>query len=645
MSESRSQFGIQHNACKRDVRDKEIRRSSVASRPMSSRPSIPPYPQEEEAEKSQSGLHPSRIVRQKAETRNNLPMTKSEIEQSEQSDRDTQCPSKHHTEMLGCVSPSMIASDRENIIAGSNCIVASKVAGSKSIYKPPMKSAFAEGRKGVAKYEVGTASPDEGQSPSYVVLLVGATGAGKSTLINGIANYVLGVRWEDSFRYKVITEEQDVDQAHSQTQRVASYTIHAVHPSRFTTTIIDTPGFGEVEETNRRILIDLKQFLSVSGIDSINAVGFVTEASSARLASTQKYIFHSILSIFGKDIANSILLMATFADRKTPPVLGALQEVGATFRKCFRFNNSALYPEEDDEDDDGLDSEDAEQTNFDEMFWGLTMNGFKEFFEELFHMNSRQLNLNEREQLTLRLQGLKLQGLWTVAKIEELKEEEKIVNQHKADINAKQQFNYTVDAAKPRPVERNVESTNCTKCWFTCHENCSCPLPEDEEEVNCVSLQKHNCTVCPGKCNSRFHTRSAVKYELCIVKDERSSETLMRQYGMTPDKCDNETLVAKIREMIAARYCEMFRYIRDVQQTTARLNELSLRPNTTISSHKCIEMLIKMEEIHKEWKFNQRVKCLQFIQSEAEPFLDITVTEEEFCEKMHQRAQELSMHD
>ena len=32
MSESRSQFGIQHNACKRDVRDKEIRRSSVASR-------------------------------------------------------------------------------------------------------------------------------------------------------------------------------------------------------------------------------------------------------------------------------------------------------------------------------------------------------------------------------------------------------------------------------------------------------------------------------------------------------------------------------------------------------------------------------------------------------------------------------------
>ena len=567
-----------------------------------------------------------------------MPVTK-----TEQSAVQSTC--EHHTEKLGCASPSIIAIDCAKPLPGSECIVVSKVAGSKSIYKPPMKSAFAEGRKGVGKCEVGKASKDESESPSYVVLLVGATGTGKSTLINGIANYVLGVRWEDSFRYKVIAEEQDVDQAHSQTQRVASYTIHAVHPSRFTVTVIDTPGFGEVEETNRHILNDLKQFLSVSGILSINAVGFVTQASSARLTPTQKYIFHSILSIFGKDIASSILLMATFADRKTPPVVGALQEAGATFRKCFRFNNSALYPEEDDEDDDSLDSEDAEQTNFDEIFWGLTMNSFKEFLEELFHMDSRQLNLNEREQLKLRLQGLKLQGLWTVAKIEELKEEEKIVNQHIADINANQEFNYTVDAAKPRPVEHNVESTNCTKCWFTCHENCSCPLSADEEEVNCVSVQKRICTVCPGECNFSYHTRSAVKYEFCIVKDKRSSETLMKQYSMTPDEYNTDTLVAKLRNTVAAQYSEMFRYIRDVQQTTARLNELSLRPNTTISSRDCIEMLIHMEETRKEWKFNQRVKRLQFIQREAELLFDSRVTEEEFCKRMHKGAQELSMHD
>ena len=296
-------------------------------------------------------------------------------------------PSEFQSDELAKPNPSSKLIDRDKPLPGSKCIAASKATGSKSIYKPPMKSAFAEGRKDVATYEVGTASPDEGESTSYVVLLVGATGAGKSTLINGIANYVLGVRWEDSYRYKVIAEEPDVDQAHSQTQRVASYTLHAVHPSRFRVTVIDTPGFGEVEETNKRILPELKQFLSVSGIDSINAVGFVTEASSARLTPTQKYIFHSISNIFGKDIASSILLMATFADAKTPPVVGALQEAGATFRKCFRFNNSALYPEEDDKDNDSLDSEDAEQANFDEMFWDWSMNSFTDFFEELVKMN------------------------------------------------------------------------------------------------------------------------------------------------------------------------------------------------------------------------------------------------------------------
>ena len=83
--------------------------------------------------------------------------------------------------------------------------------------------------------------------PHKIFMLVGATGVGKTTLINGMANYILGVQWDDDFRFKLIDEPNSQDQTKSQTSCITAYTFYKEKGSLlpYTLTVIDTPGFGD----------------------------------------------------------------------------------------------------------------------------------------------------------------------------------------------------------------------------------------------------------------------------------------------------------------------------------------------------------------------------------------------------------------
>lgn len=48
------------------------------------------------------------------------------------------------------------------------------------------------------------------------IMLVGATGSGKSTLVDGIVNYVMGVSFEDPFRFSLIQLEKEENKSHNQ---------------------------------------------------------------------------------------------------------------------------------------------------------------------------------------------------------------------------------------------------------------------------------------------------------------------------------------------------------------------------------------------------------------------------------------------
>ena len=69
---------------------------------------------------------------------------------------------------------------------------------------------------------------DEAESKTIIVL--GQTGSGKTTLLNSLVNFILGVEFEDDFRYVIIDEKyvqgnEVVDQKKSVTQNTSIYYI------------------------------------------------------------------------------------------------------------------------------------------------------------------------------------------------------------------------------------------------------------------------------------------------------------------------------------------------------------------------------------------------------------------------------------
>lgn len=330
-------------------------------------------------------------------------------------------------------------------------------------------------------------------------MIVGQTGCGKTTLLNSLVNYLTGIRFEDKFRYKIINEGTNQNQAQSQTSEVNIYYIHS-HNGNPPIKIIDTPGFGDTRGIEMDKLITKKiEKKFQTEINQINAICFVAQSSIARLTANQKYIFSSIMNLFGKDVAENFVAMLTFCDGNIPQIVAALEEKGYIFDKIIpkikspwylKFNNSAIFS--------------VNKDKFNEMFWELGMESFKNFIDKLKTLSTKSLTLfktvlSERNNLNVSVENLQLQlqiGLNKMTSIRELFDK---IDSDKKIINSSKDFETYVEHDKvvKEDLPPKTYTTLCVICNHTCHQICL--FSNDEEKRLCAAISGENCTECQRK--------------------------------------------------------------------------------------------------------------------------------------------------
>ena len=480
--------------------------------------------------------------------------------------------------------------------------------GPPKVYKLPLHLTSQNKADGLYKYSIGKSN----QKPEKVLMVLGATGAGKSTMINGLANYIMGVKFEDTFRFKVITDEGSGSQAHSQTKTITAYTFYSTILD-YNLTVIDTPGFGDTGgiERDKRIAKQIKMFFegqNRGGIDVLHGIGFVTQASLARLTPTQKYIFDAVLSIFGKDIIDNIFLVATFADANEPQVLDAVKTAKIPFQQCFKFNNSALFSRTD--------------NDFNSMFWKMGVGSFANFFDKFNKAEMKSLTmtrevLKERQQLETLIPGLQVQVKVGLNQMDAIQQEEDALKNHEKSIMENKNFTYHVKEQKIKKVDlpAGTNTTTCRKCNFTCHDDCI--YSDDRSKAGCSAMSGGKCTVCPGHCDWTEHSNVPYRIDHYSVQVQKTYNAQKELH----DKAESgkqrvERLLSEKQQQLHALEVEVYGLVKQVQDSNERLSEIALKPNP-LTETDYLELLIASEEQEKKPGWKERVKQYRVLLKEA----------------------------
>lgn len=481
------------------------------------------------------------------------------------------------------------ASKYHNILMESQPII----SGSPKIYQLKPKIEEEETLKRVT---LGQRNENE---INKTVLLVGETGAGKSSLIDALVNYAMGVTWEDNIWFKIVKDRQgegETSQSQSQTSDVIVYQIFGFEGRTlpFSLTIIDTPGFGDTRADEKDAMISerlLQWFRSDFGVHEINAVGLVLKASENRLTDRLRYVFDSVISLFGKNMENNLVALISHSDGG-PPVnaLKALEDAKIKISKNrdgipnhFVFNNRQT-------------SERSEEHAFFLKYaWDLTNSKIVQFAGFLTNTSPQKLNttvsvMDERMKLDSCIWNLK-ERVEFIEGQENMIRQEQELQKHYED-KMKKNENYTEEVDEPYKDKQTIEggrwgflwlnykgALSCQVCEETCHHK-GCIYSTSPHDSRCVIFDGDNCTVCTKKCSRAVHVKDKWIYVTKTRKVKRTREDMKKKYESNQKEFKGKrSILENMEKKLNEKQEEKHRFLEECYQHVLTLERIAFNVN------------------------------------------------------------------
>ncbi|XP_073764012.1 uncharacterized protein si:dkey-88n24.11 [Danio rerio] len=439
-----------------------------------------------------------------------------------------------------------------------------------------------------------------------IILLVGETGAGKTTLINSLVNYILGVKFEDE-TWNEITEEEGGDQTESQTSEITMYEVFP-EDSAISLTIIDTPGYRGTRglEKDLEFAENLSAlFQSSDGVREVDAVCFVIQASKNRLSDRQHYIISSILSLFGKDIVNNIVFLITHSDGLPPKnVLSAINKAKIPCRRDrsgepvhFIFNNRQAEARHNEK----------RYTCAQRDAWEDCMEETKQFLQSLDKKNRRSLELTsdvliQRIQLEASISNLQLRIQEKESKKSEKIQIQEAIRQNKDEIERSTNFSFKLKITVKEKVPivnaswKNRKVTTCTVCEENCHD-VDCWWVSGPKK--CEVMRNDYCTVCTGKCHYSKHLKENEKYVFRTSDMVMKFDELLKDHEIPQNKRFSVVMDALDKELKEIED-HMLIMVFKAYKTIKNWFQISLKPDPALTLQHLDFFIPRLREAGKE---------------------------------------------